>query len=139
MTIDVGTDLALDENLDLPIDGGVYDGVRDAEPALLQVALIRLSTPRGGCIEAPNDGINLVEWLSKDMGPDEIASLEGTIVAELLKDERFTQGTRATVNADLLLTEGTMTVELELATAAGPFRGVLSVSEAGVAILGGTL
>jgi hypothetical protein len=132
MTVDFGTDLALDADLDLTADGGLVDG----DDLMRQVAQIRLSTPRGSVIDAPDDGIDLVEWLSRAMGPDEIASLEGTIEAELLKDERFTSA-RAIVDASTVLSDGIMVVELELATANGPFEMVLGVSAAGVKILGG--
>ncbi len=131
MTTDYGTDLDFD-GLDLAEDGGVVSG----ETLLGQAALIRLSTPRGSVIDAPDDGIDLVDWLSRDMSPDEVARLQGTIEEELLKDERFIAA-RAVVDVTELLTAGTMRVELELDGGPGPFRLVLGVSAAGVAILGG--
>jgi len=129
--VDYGTDLNFD-GLDLAADGGVVSG----QALLEQAVVIRLSTPRGSVIDAEDDGLDLVDWLSRAMTPADIASLQGTIEEEILKDERFSAA-RCVVDASLITTQGVMTVELELTAATGPFRLVLIVSDAGVAILGG--
>lgn len=132
MTVDYGTEIDMGDDLDFAADGSVVSGI----PLLKQVALIRVSTPRGSVIDAPDDGICLTDWLSKAMTPDVVASLEGTIEAEEMKDERFTAA-KATVDTSLLFTEESFSVELELDSGAGPFTLTLGVSDAGVAILGG--
>lgn len=131
MTTDYGTDLDFD-GLDLAADGGMVSGVE----LLRQVALIRLSTTRGSVIDSPDDGINLVDWLSRPMDPAEVSNLAGTIEVELLKDERFVAA-RATVDTSALLSAGAMQIGLELDGGEGPFRLTLGVTAAGVAILGG--
>lgn len=133
MTVDYGVDLNLDGD-DFPEDGGTIEG----EALLRQVARLRLSTPRGSVIDAPDDGIDLVDWLSRAMDDGAVASLQSIIEQELLKDEdsRFTAA-HATVDASTLLTAGSMTVSLDLDAGPGPFRMVLGVTAAGVAILGG--
>lgn len=131
MAVDYGTDLDL-STLDMRADGGTVNG-----PALLaQVALIRLSTPRGSCLECPDDGICLTDWLSRAMDAGEVASLAAVVESELLKDERFVAA-RAVVDASSLHTAGELRVELELDGGEGPFRLTVSASAAGVAILGG--
>jgi len=131
MATDYGTDLDLSD-LDARADGGTVSG-----PALLrQAALIRLSTPRGSCLECPDDGLCLTDWLSRAMDAGEVASLAAVVESELLKDERFTAA-RAVVDASSLRTAGELRVELELDGGEGPFRLTVSASAAGVAILGG--
>ena len=131
MAVDYGTDLDL-STLDMRADGGTVNG-----PALLrQAALIRLSTPRGSCLECPDDGICLTDWLSRAMDAGEVASLGAQCEAELLKDERFVAA-RAVVDASSLHTAGELRVELELDGGEGPFQLTLGASAAGIAILGG--
>jgi hypothetical protein len=131
MTTDYGTDLDL-RDLDMAPDGGTVTG----RALLEQVALIRLSTPRGTCLECEDDGVCLTDWLSRAMGPSEVASLAAVLEAELLKDERI-RAARAIVDASSLPSAGELTVELELDGGEGPFRLVLGASAAGIAILGG--
>ncbi len=134
MTVDYGTELDMgnEGELDVAANGGTVSGV----PLLAQAARIRLSTPRGSVLDAPDDGIDVTDWLSKAMGAGEIASLEGTIELELLKDERFFS-VKATVDASTLLSDGTLTITLEIVSGLGPFTLTLGVGPAGVAILGG--
>lgn len=131
MATDYGTDLDL-STLDARADGGTVSG----RALLAQVALIRLSTPRGSCLECPDDGICLTDWLSRAMDAGEVASLAAVVESELLKDERFVAA-RAVVDASSLRTAGELRVELELDGGEGPFRLTVSASAAGVAILGG--
>ncbi len=131
MAIDYGTDLDLRE-LDMAPDGGTVSGVE----LLRQAALIRLSTPRGSCLECEDDGICLTDYVSRAMGAGEVASLAAVVEAELLKDERFLTA-RALVDASSLLSAGELRVELELDGGEGPFRLTLGATAAGVAILGG--
>ena len=131
MAVDYGTDLDLSA-LDARPDGGTVSG----SALLRQAALIRLSTPRGSCLECPDDGICLTDWLSRAMDAGEVASLAAVVEAELLKDERFVAA-RASVDASSLHAAGELRVELELDGGEGPFRLTVSASAAGVAILGG--
>jgi phage baseplate assembly protein W len=128
---DYGTDLNFD-GLDLADDGGTVSGV----DLLAQAIQIRLSTPRGSVIDAPDDGIDLVDYLSRDMTSGDVANLSGVIESEILKDERFSSA-KATVDASKLRSASELSIALAVQSGAGPFQLVLGVSDAGVAILGG--
>src|SRR5258708_5265369 len=56
---------------------------------LAQAVHHRLRTPRGACLDAPDDGLDLAEYLSNGMTPAQLAAIPGEIRSELLKDERF--------------------------------------------------
>ena len=128
MTVDFGTDLDFLSG-DLSPIGGTISGF----DIIAQAILIRLSTPLGGVIDAPDDGLSLTDYLSRGMTPGNVAALEGDIETQLVRDERI-QSAKATVT---LGTDRTMTVDLSVDTAAGPFSLTLGVSDAGVKILGG--
>ncbi len=56
---------------------------------LAQAVFHRLRTPRGACLDAPDDGLDLAEDLSSPMTPAQLAGIPGDIRSELLKDSRF--------------------------------------------------
>jgi len=97
-----------------------------------QAAHHRLRTPRGACQDAPNDGLDLAEYLSNGMTPAQIAAIPGDIRSELLKDSRF-------LDADVVATQpspGSFRLEIQITTSAGPtFDLVLSVSDAKIKLL----
>jgi len=128
-TVDYGTDLNF-ADLDISETGDMVSGF----DLLAQAVLIRLSTGRT-VIDAPEDGIDLTDYLSRGMTAAQLASLKSTIESEILKDERFLAA-RATVTT-IGATAEEIHVSLELDTDAGPFTLVLGAAEAGVAILGG--
>lgn len=52
----------------------------------------RLTTRRGSVVDAPNDGIDVRDFLQTDGTPRELAAIEGQIRAELSKDDRIEPG-----------------------------------------------
>lgn len=87
----------------------------------------RLQTPRGVLVDDPNYGFYLAGYLNDDLSTSDIGKIQSGIEAECLKDAR-TLTAAATVtlsgSGDLL----TLTAEIFLTDAAGPFRLVVSVS-----------
>ena len=92
----------------------------------------RLSTPRGGLFYAPNYGTDIRDMLNDSMTPDRIAQIQGSVEAEALKDDRVLS---AQCVASFSFAASTLAVNLQLATAAGPFRLVLGVTSVTVSIL----
>jgi len=70
---DFGSDL--DWADDLNPTGRLISGVE----LLGQAAFHRLRTPRGACQDAPDDGLDLAEYLSQGMTPAEQAQVPGEI------------------------------------------------------------
>jgi hypothetical protein len=133
MTIDYGTDLDF-RTLDMAADGGVISG----NDILVQAVILRLNTPRGSVLDAPDDGMDLTDYLSRDLTTSDAASLAGTIESELQKDPRFQAGSvHATVDISGLTSEGEIDVTLSLDAGDGPFTLVLTAGAAGVVIAGG--
>lgn len=124
--IDFGTDLSWADDLDP--SGRMVTGIE----LLGQSAFRRLRTPRGACLDAPDDGLDVQEYLSRAMTPAALAAIPGEIAQEITKDERF-------LAADVTLTplpDG-FHLAIEITPAAGPsFELTLSVGEAAVTLLG---
>jgi hypothetical protein len=90
----------------------------------------RLLTPRGRLIYDPNYGYDLSQFLNADLGPGDTAKITANIQAECLKDERVLQA-----QASVVLQGSVLSVTATIATAAGPFTLVLSVSAVDVQLL----
>lgn len=101
--------------------------------AILRLAR-RLYTPRGSCPHAPNDGIDIRDFLNT---PTPTTIIAGQIRVELLKDE-------ACLSADVTVIQGgtfqrrEMTVNIAVELAEGPFSLVLSVNDVTVELLSTT-
>ncbi len=99
---------------------------------LAQAVFHRLRTPRGACQDAPDDGLDLAEYLSSPMTPAQIASVPGEIRSELLKDERF-------VEADVTFTQqapDAFRFRIQITPSVGPeFDLVIGVKNAAVKLL----
>lgn len=125
-TVDYGTDL--DWANDLNPTGRMVSGIE----LLGQVAFHRWRTPRGACLDAPDDGLDISEYLSSGMTPAEIAAIPGDMRAELLKDDRFE-------DCEVVLSQITpdsFKVRARITPANGPeFDLVLSVADAAVKLL----
>lgn len=123
---DFGVDL--DWRDDLNPTGRLVSGVE----LLGQAAFHRLRTPRGACLDAPDDGLDLSEYLSNGMTPTEIAAIPGEIRSELLKDERF-------LEADITFTQDSpdsFRFKIVITPSAGPvFELVLAVADAAVKLI----
>lgn len=130
-TVDYGTDLDMD-GLDIAETGGLVSGVE----LLKQAATIRLSTGRS-VLDAPDDGMDVVDELSRGMTLAQAAALSGRIEREMLKDERFSAA-HAEVDYSNLFTAGSLEITLDLESDLGPFELVLGASAAGLAIIGGS-
>jgi hypothetical protein len=130
MSVDYGQDLNF---LDLDMDetGSMVSGVQ----MLIQAILIRLSTPRGSVIDAPDDGICLSDYLSRGLTPADVAMLAGTISQEILKDERFTRAD-AKIDSSNLVSADELSISLDVDSGLGPFQFTLLVNKAGAAVLG---
>lgn len=125
-TVDFGVDL--DWADDLNPTGRLVSGIELLGQALFH----RLRTPRGACLDAPDDGLDLSEYLSRGMTPAELAAVPGEIRSEILKDERF-------LDADVTFTQttpDTFRVRILVTPSAGPeFELVLGVADAAVKLL----
>ena len=122
---DFGTDLDFQDDLDPA--GRLVSGTK----LLGQAAYHRLITPRGACLDSPDDGLDLHEYLSKGLTPTELATIPGEVRLELLKDERF-------IGADIGMTNTPdgFDLKIRITPSAGPdFELVLSVGEAAVKLL----
>lgn len=118
----------LDWRDDLNPTGRLVSGVE----LLRQAAFHRLNTPRGACLDAPDDGLDLSEYLSNGMTPAEIAAIPGEIRSELLKDERF-------LEAEITFTQiepDSFRFKIVITPSAGPeFELVLAVADAAVKLI----
>ncbi|WP_437647877.1 hypothetical protein [Sorangium sp. So ce362] len=100
--------------------------------ALAQAAYRRLTTPRGGVIDAPDYGFDLRSLLSRGMTTAELAAVPGLVRAELTKDERF-EGVEARVR---MLDSATLELVVRCRTAAGPFEMTMNVTAAAAVLAG---
>lgn len=122
-----GTDLDWSE--DMLASAGMTSGYR----LLAQRALHRLSTPRGACLDSPDDGLDLAEFLSKGLTQTEIDSIPGEVAAELRKDEAF-------VDADVTLTQfvNGFNLDIRISLSDGSdLQLVFGVDQAGTRLLAG--
>lgn len=123
--VDYGTDLDWQDDLDP--SGRTVSGTK----LLGQAAYHRLITPRGSCLDSPNDGLDLHEYLSRAMTPVELATIPGEVRLELLKDERFN-------GAEIVMTKNAdgFDLAIQITPSAGPnFELVISVTQAAVVLL----
>ncbi len=98
---------------------------------LAEAVARRLTTPRGSCIDAPNDGLDVRMWLQDDASNSDIAMYAAACDAELLKDERILRSTTTLT----LSTSGALTATIAIVDSSGPFALVLAVSGVTVQIL----
>lgn len=90
----------------------------------------RWQTPRGGLLDDPNYGYNLLDFISDDIDKGTLAQIAQLAGAEAEKDERVL-GCSVTIN----FVGGVMMVFGRVDTAAGPFQLVVSVSDVTVSLL----
>jgi phage baseplate assembly protein W len=99
-------------------------------PNVGQALLHRLSTPRGSLPYDANYGYDVRELLNETMTPTRQAQAQVAIAGECRKDERV-----QACNVALNLTGTTLTLYINITTAAGPFRLVLAVTAVSVQLL----
>ena len=112
---------------DLTMPARMASGFQVVAEAILR----RWSTPAGGLIDDPDYGRNLMDLISDDLSPRDIAREQQEAGAEAEKDERVLSCTVA-LNLDVA---GVLNVAASVTTAQGPFTLVASVSAVGVALL----
>lgn len=107
---------------------GLVDGTDNLGQALVH----RLSTPRGGLFYDPNYGTDLRAYCNDSINSSKLASAKADAQAECVKDERVLS-CLALVNFNFALK--TLSVEVAVQTAAGPFVLVLAVTSVTVELL----
>jgi hypothetical protein len=129
-TVDYGTDFSTypDLNFGRQIDG---------ERAIVEAA--------ARAMEDSPSGLDLRQWLNRELGPGTINDLEQVILSRVLADERvadakvtIAHGPAQTTGVVLSIVEELrITVEITPADGEVPFQFVLSVTSLGVEILKG--
>ncbi len=97
---------------------------------LAHACLRRITMTRGSAIDAPNDGLNVADWLNDSTTPADVKAKQSTVDAELLKDERV-------VSSETVarFTGGVITLTILIVDADGPFTLTIAVSELTVLLL----
>lgn len=90
----------------------------------------RLTTDRGTLPDDPDVGHNLEQYIQKPMTPAEVATIAGQVRGELLKDDRHETLNVWTTGQ----TTSNLLVHIRGTTAKGPFRLVMAITDAGVAV-----
>ena len=96
-----------------------------------EAVLRRWTTSQGQLIDDPTYGYNLMDLISDDLSPDDLAYAQQQAAAQAQEDERVLS---ASVNLDMSV-QGVCNVSAVIVTAQGPFKLVASVSAVGVALL----
>lgn len=125
-TTDLGTDINVVSDL-APV-WGLASGPTNLINALLR----RLTTPRGGLFYDPNYGFDVVALVNSAVTPVDVARIKAGVAAELQKDDRVQS---ANVQADFVFATKTLTLNIKITTADGPFDLVLSASAVTVDLL----
>jgi hypothetical protein len=122
----------------LPNAQGQIDLTPDMQVAtgfdvLAQSLIRRQTTPRGSCLSSPNDCIDIrATLLSKGVSQSQLGAIAQIIRTELLKDQRVLS---AAVSISLDTTTGTVTIQENLQSAAGPFTLTLTLTQSTVAFI----
>jgi hypothetical protein len=119
-----------------PLDLDPSMRLTSGRPLLSQNLVCRFSTPRGGAIDCPNDGLDLRDLVSDGMTQSQINALQGQIQQEALKDQRVQS---LTVQCSFTSATSTLTVTLNVVSLYGPFQLTLAVTSLTVAILNANL
>lgn len=99
---------------------------------LAQATLRRFITPRGSIPDAPNDGLDLMAWVSLGTTSTDIRALAGQMRAEATKDDRIAEAS-VTVSPSANGSQLSTSVRVVPADPAiAPFTMVLAVTSAGV-------
>lgn len=129
MTVDYGTDWFNTTDLD-PMMTTVK-----GRTVPIQRLVRRLFTPRGSCPDAPNDGIDVRDFLNTPTLTTD--QMQGIIRGELQKDAAVLTVT-PTVTLSGSLPERTMKIEIDGELSDGPFALVVSVNNLTVELLSAT-
>lgn len=117
------------------------DGSMDVDPTMREVSglqtlvqslVMRQFTPTGSVIAAPDDCIDIRQWLSKGMTASDVQQLAATVQAQLLRDPRVKS---AQVSGLYNLTTNAITLTENITAGSGPFALVVSVSNLSISVL----
>jgi len=125
-TDDYGSDLSC--STDLTADMKELTG--DDPLIVAESDVRRLTTDRGTLIDDPDFGWNLEQLIQKPMTPTEVATIPGQVRGELLKDDRHETLNVWTTGH----TTSNLLVHVHGTTGKGPFRLVMALTDAGVAV-----
>ena len=123
---DFGTDVSTFPDLDptfAPISGFAV---------VAEACARRLATVRGGLFYDKHYGFDLRTILNDTPTPAQLAVIAGQVSAECQKDERVL---KADAKLSLDRTSSTLTVQVRITTASGPFTLVLAVSAVTVSLV----
>lgn len=123
---DFGTDINFLSGLD-PLLGLVSD-----TDNLGQALVHRFITPRGGLFYDPNYGSDLRAYVNDTMNAAKLAAVKADVQAEAIKDERVLS---CLASATFNFQTKTLTVEVAVQTATGPFFLVVAVTSLTVELL----
>lgn len=122
--VDYGTDIELLDDI------GLRWNLVSGQTNLAMAIVRRLSTTRGALYYDLSYGFNLLGALNRTYTTSELAALRSQIVAEVEKDPRVDRCV-----ASVLVGQSTLTVELSIESADGPFDLVLGVNALSVEVL----
>lgn len=114
---------------DLPVRFTPATGTRNLACCIAR----RLQTRRGALTHAPNDGIDVRDWINAAMTTGELSQLARAVQLEVAKDDRVDD---VRVEAETSTTGESVTLTIYIRAAEGPFTLVLNVSDVTVEILG---
>lgn len=118
--INLGTCWGTPNGQDLSMPSYMASGLQCVAEAILR----RWTTARGGLIDDPNYGYNVLDLVSADLSTRDINYAQQQLAAEAQKDERVLS---CTVTLTLTVA-GLLTIVASATTALGPFKFVVSVS-----------
>jgi len=102
----------------------------------IQRLVRRLFTPRGSCPDAPNDGIDVRDFLNRPALT--IEQMQGIVRSELEKDEAVLPPANVKVTITGPLSKREMTIEIDGDLSDGPFALVVGVTDLTVELLSAT-
>ncbi len=101
---------------------------------MLEAIARRITTPRGSAIDAPDDGIDVRDFLSASLSREYLASIQMIVRAEILKEERVLE---AIVLVTFSQAAKALSIRIQGYGADGPFRLTIAVSAATIELLEG--
>jgi hypothetical protein len=99
---------------------------------LIESLIRRQTTPRGSVIDAPNDCIDVRDWLSDGLDQTRMQQLQGAIVQQLRRDERVDD---ASVSVTYDQSRRTLTIVETVIDSDGPFELTLTLSDETITII----
>lgn len=123
---DYGTDVRVFPDVDPTL------ALTSSKSIIVDALARRLLTPSGSLPFHPDYGLDLRQWLNEGMTQDKIFQIKASVQSELLKDERV-----ASVNALVTFdfATSTLTLQVEVESAVGPFKFTLGVSAVTIDLL----